>query len=204
MALISLAGLASGAVIDFNSVVNGSANADRTTPLTTQGYTFTSAHFHINDTPGACAFGGCTTLNGTQYLNLDAPQLGQPVVMTRAGGGSFNLNSLQASRLFVDGTASALLNFPNADTLELVGELSGGGTVSVSISLPALPSFNSFSLPGTFINLLSLTISGSVDGVTDNASWAVDNIDVSDVPEPSTVLFAAGGALLLGLRKYHQ
>ncbi len=194
-------GAAAGAVIDFNSVVNAGPNADRTTPLTTQGYIFTSAHFHVNDTPAACAFGGCTTLNGTQYLNIDGPQLGLAVVMTRVGGGTFDVIGLQASRLFMDGVASALANFANAEQLLLTGAVNGGGTVSAAFSLPALPGFGTFTLPSTFANLNSLTISGTVPGLTDDASWAVDNITVNDIPEPATVLLtAAGMALLLRLR----
>lgn len=206
MALLSIgASGAAGAVINFDSVVNGSPNQEYNTSLTTQGYTFTSAHFHINDTPASCSFGGCTTLNGTQYINVDGPQLGFSVVMTRQGGGTFNATSIQASRLFVDGTTSALANFPNADFLVLTGALSGGGTVSVSIPLPALPGFNTFALPGTFVSLSSLTMSGEVTGLTDDASWAADGIDVTDIPEPATVLLTAAGlAMLFGLRKYNQ
>jgi hypothetical protein len=206
MTLLSLGvGIASGAVINFDSVVNGTQNQQYGPSLTTQGYTFTSEHFHINDAPGSCSFGGCTTLNGTQYVNVDGPQLGTAVVMTREGGGTFDVLSLQASKLFVDGTAAALANFVNADSILLIGALSGGGTVSVSVPLPALPSYNSFTLPGTFVSLVSLTISGSVAGLTEDASWAIDNITVNDVPEPASVLLTAAGlAALLGLRKNHQ
>lgn len=203
LALLSLsAGAAAGAVINFDSVVNGTANEARTAPLITQGFTFTSSHFHINDAPASCSFGGCAVLNGTQYLNVDAPQLGLAVVMTRSGGGTFDVTGIQASRLFVDDTAASLANFINADNVVLTGALSGGGTVSVSILLPQLPAFNTFTLPGTFASLVSLTISGSA-GAIDNASWAVDNITVNEIPEPGTALLAAGGlALLLGLRKH--
>jgi hypothetical protein len=186
--------------------VNGSLNQEYNTPLLTDGFTFTSGHFHIIDNAPQCVFDGCAPINGTQYLASDGPLLGQAVVMTRTDGGTFRVDSLQASRLFANDTDAEALGFMNASTLLLVGALSGGGTVSVQVALPAMPAFNSFTLPAEFTELTSLTISGLVPGITDSASWGVDSIEVELVPEPRTVFMLLTGccAALLRLRKNHQ
>lgn len=205
LAAISLgATLASATVIDFN---NFDGNIGARTTYSAQGFTFTSAHFHINDVPASCGFGGCASIDGTPLLAVDAPLFGFPVTMMRDAGGPFDLIGLQATRVFVDGTASAVNGFyPNAESLILTGILQGGGIVTYSVSLPALPGFAAFTLPGSFRDLISLTFSGSVPGLTDNASFAVDNIEVAFiVPEPSTMLLIGSGlALLLGIRQRGQ
>jgi len=213
MAVFALAPAAvSGVVIDFDSVVNVTDNQIYTTVLNVQGFHFASGHFHITNAPAGCAFGGCTAFNGTQYLSVEGPELGLPVVMTATGGAAFDLYSLQASRLFSDGaTASATGLFYNAEFLNLTGTFNGGGTVSTSLALPATPGFDTFLLPPTFVNLISLNISGSVPRLTDNASWGIDNLNLSlvevggksveGVPEPATVLLAAAGLLLIGFRQ---
>ena len=205
---------AGGEVIDFNSVVNSKANQIYSGALNVEGYIFTSGHFHITDAPSGCVYGGCTPFNGTQYFSIDGPVLGLPVVMTAEGGAAFDLYSLQAARLFADGdTAEASTFFYNAELLQLTGTLQGGGTVSTSLALPATPGFGTFLLPSTFVNLVSLSISGSVPGITDNASWAIDNLDATlqladppnavegELPEPAAVLLTAAGLLLIGLRR---
>src|SRR5216683_7644491 len=89
---------AQASVVTFDSVVSV-GNPIRSTPLTTDGFTFSSAHYHIIDSPGLC-FGGCVS-DGTQYLGLDGPTLGFPVKMTDAGGGAFDLLGLDAAKLWL-------------------------------------------------------------------------------------------------------
>lgn len=178
-------------IVDFESVPP-SGNAIQTGTLTTQGFDFSSVSFHVIDDPTGCA-GGCVD-NGSQYLAVAGPGVDSPVMMTATGGQSFSVTSLDAAKLFL--TVGGLTDDPNADTLDVLGTLSGGGTVSQSLLLPGEGSFNTFSLNG-FKNLTSLTISGTGGGST-NASWAVDNMTVSATPEPSTIALAGCAFLFLG------
>ncbi len=161
-----------------------SGNAIQSGTVSTQGFNFTSPSFHIVDQPNSCA-GGCVD-NGSQYLAVVGPGLDSPVVVTNTAGQTFSVSTLDAARLFL--TPGGLNGNPNADTLNLLGTLSSGGTVSASLSLPTEGAFNTFNLSG-FTGLMSLTISGTGGGSAD-ASWALDNLVVSSassVPEPSTL-----------------
>lgn len=184
---LTLASLASAGVVDFEST--STANAILSGSTDVQGLTFTSGHYHILDSTSA-SFGG--VVPPVKYLALDAPGLGLPVTVTLTGGGAFSVLSLDASQLWVDGAAAAAGGYANADFLHLLGNINGGGTVTTD--LPLVFGFANFVLAG-FNNLDSMVISGFVVGGTDNASWAVDNIEFgAPVPEPGS-----WAALLLGL-----
>ncbi len=165
-------------------------NAVQSGTLTTQGFNFTSQSFHVIDQPSLCA-GGCVD-DGSQYLAVAGPGLDSPVTVTTAGGQLFSVSGFDAAKLFL--TPGGLSGNPNADSLDLLGTLSGGGTVSTSLVLSAEGLFRTFTLTG-FTNLTSLTISGTGGGDPD-ASWAVDNLAVLAAPEPSTMLLV--GCALLG------
>jgi hypothetical protein len=173
-------------IVTFDDVVNPGLNAIRTTPVTSVGFVFSSAHYHIIDSPPACST-GCVS-NGTQYLAVDGPTLGFPVTMTHGGGLAFALTGLDAARLFL-GTVTG---FPNATTLDVAGTFMGGGSIATSFALPGA-GFGSFLFPATWVNLSSVVFSGSIPGGSTNASWAVDNINASAVPEPSTLLLMGLG-----------
>jgi hypothetical protein len=186
------------AVIDFNSVPS-SGNPIQSPSLTTQGFVFTSAHFHTVDSPGTCGFGGCVT-NGTIYLAVDGPALGFPIVMTASGGGAFSLNAFDGDKLFLDDAAAMGGGFPNATSIGLLASVNGGGSLSTSFLLNGTSSFQHFTLPGSWTNLLSVTFTG-VTGATTDTSFALDNITVNTVPEPSTFCLLGIGIALLGFRK---
>jgi hypothetical protein len=192
-ATLLLAGLlpATAGVITFDPYPDNSS-AILSGTASVEGYDFTSAHFHIVGVPNTC----CVS-DGTKYLGADAPQLAFPVTMTKTGGGAFNVLGLDAAKLFLD--IGGIPGFPNAASLELLGNVSGGGTVTASLLLPPEGSFGTYSIAG-FTNLDSMVISGLLPGVTDNASWGVDNIVVgSGVPEPGTFGLAALAFAALGL-----
>ncbi len=161
--------------------------------ITTQGFNFSSSSFHIVNDPAACA-GGCVD-DGSQYLAVVGPALDSAVTVTSAGGQPFSVTGLDGAKLFL--TPGGLAGAPNADTLDLLGMASGGGTISISLTLPAEGSFSTFALSG-FTNLTSLVISGTGGGSTD-ASWAVDNLVAGQVPEPSTFMLLGSGVLALFL-----
>lgn len=181
------------------AIVSFDAFPDNSSPILTaasvDGFDFASEHFHIVGVPNSC----CVS-NGTKYLGLDAPSLGFPVTMTKTGGGTFDVTGLDGAKLFL--TVGGLAGFPNAITLDLLGNLSGGGTISTSLVLPPEGTFSPFVIGG-FTSLTSLVISGSAPG-TANASWGVDNIIVDEtvVPEPSTFgLMIISGAAMCALAR---
>lgn len=143
--------------ITFNSVVS-SGNPVKTT-LSTDGFTFSSGWFHTVDNPALGSFGGLVS-SGSIFITEEAGALGQPITMVANGGGAFSLSSLFGSKVFVNSSAAAAGGFPNADVLNILGNLSGGGTVSATFTLGS--SFQQFFLPATFTGLSSVIFSGSL------------------------------------------
>jgi hypothetical protein len=186
---------AQAGLVDFENFPGAASNEILSGPNDIQGLTFDSSHYHVIGAT-LCGFGGC--VDGVNYLSVDGPTLGQPVTVTLTEGGTFSLDSLQGSMVWNDSAAAAAGGFPNAQLLHIVGNLSGGGTVTQDFELGL--GFQTFNLSG-FTNLTSAVFSGSVIGGTNNASFAVDNIAFngsrSTVPEPSTLGMLGCG--LLGL-----
>ena len=182
------------AVIDFNGVVS-SGNTNQSPALVTQGFVFSSGHFHTIDDPGLCSLGGCVG-NGTTYLAVDGPGLGLPILMTAVGGAAFSLNGFDGDILFLDKAAAASSGFADSTSIGLVGTLNGGGTLSTSFLLNGSANFQHFNLPVSWANLLSVTFTG-LSGAVTNTSFALDNIAVISTPEPSMVGLV--GLMLVGL-----
>jgi hypothetical protein len=184
---------AAATTITFDAVLSSGNNT--LTTLTTDGFVFTSLHFHTIDNP-ATSFGGSPN-NGTIYIAEEAGSLGRPITMALVGGTQFTLSSIDAAKQFLDNAAAAGGGFPNADTLDITGFLAGGGTVSASFSL--LNSFQTFLLPGTFTALNSVIFSGSqLSGGA--GGIALDNIGVNNgggnaAPDAASTLALLSGTL---------
>jgi PEP-CTERM motif len=171
--------------------VPSSGDTNQAPSLTTDGFTFSSSHFHTIDSPGICTFGGCVS-DGSIYLAVDGFTLGQPITMTKAGGGAFSLLGADFAQLFLDGASAAAGGFPNADIMTITG--SNGATVNLS---PLSLAFATFA--AVFNNVTSVTFEGF--GVTGGAdfSFAMDNVVVSSgLPEPSTWAMMLVGFASLG------
>jgi hypothetical protein len=167
--LIALAAVVSGCSITFDDV-DGTGNPTLTT-LTTQGFTFTSDHFHAVGEPGLCDFGGCTD-NGTVYIFEEAGGLGQPITMVSASGGTFDLLVFDGAQAFLDDAAAAAGGFPNATTVIVQATFSGGGTATQFFALDD-EGFKTFPLQTT--GLESVRFSGSTD-TGEPGAFALDNI----------------------------
>ena len=188
---------ASALTITFDAVPS-SGNTQQSS-VTTDGYTFTSGHFHTIDNPSLGVFGGLAN-NTTIYIAEEAGSLGLPITMVQALGGQFSLTSIDGAKAFNDNAAAASGGFPNADTLNILGNVNGGGTVSASFSLAN--AFQTFLLPGSFANLDSVVFSGSL--LTGGAGGiGLDNVVVdgstSRTPDAASTLALLSGTMM-GLR----
>jgi hypothetical protein len=174
-------GAAQGAAVSPDAVATitfdeftGSGNPQFAT-LGTKGFTFTSDHAHVVNEPGLCLFGGCIS-NGTPYIGEEAGGLGQPITMTRDGGGRFKLVSVSAGGQFVDAAAAAAGGFPNASVLFVDGTKASGAHVTATLPLSSSPVFSSLALPTTFRGLVSITFFGN--NATNSGAFGLDNIKV--------------------------
>lgn len=200
ISLMAAVGSVQAGVVTFNGV-SSSGNPTLTT-LTTEGFTFTSRHFHTVDSPGITLFGGSAD-NGTIYIGEEAGGLGLPITMATEGGQPFSLTSFDGTELFVNAAAAAVGGFPNAGYINVLGNLSGGGTVNAQFTLDGIidgaggaADFQTFVLPGTFVNLASVTFSGAqVTGAP--GAIALDNINTGVIPAPGALLLGGIGAGLV-------
>lgn len=174
--------------ITFDAVSGCAANPVLTA-LTTQGFTFSSGHFHCIGTPVGVS-------NGTNYIGEEGATLGLPITMT--GTAPFTLAGFDASGGVLLPPDPA---FPNATFLNVLGNLAGGGSLSATFAL-SQTMFGTFTLPPTWTNLTSVVFTGTIPGVSSNAGYALDNIIVrpaaNTVPEPSTYALLAAGLAGVG------
>lgn len=199
-ALLSLGGMAQATVVTFDDIPN-TANAIQTT-ASSSGYDFNGLHFHIVDSADARLVRNAST----SYLAAEAAQgLGQPVTMTKAGGGTFSLNGMDVAELWLSGDA-------NNSFFEVLISASvfGGGTLSKTVVLDGIrdgaggvDDFQGVIFSG-WDNLTSVTITGrnAAGGFGD---YSIDNIqiDSSTVPEPATLALLGLGlaGICFGRRK---
>jgi hypothetical protein len=102
------------------------------------------------------------------------------ITLNRMDGAAFTLTSIDLSILISNGVSPPVT---------FTGSLSGGGTVTQTFT-PTTFGFQTFAFNGSFTNLTSVTWhQGSGEG----DAHQFDNIVVSSVPEPATMLLLGGG-----------
>ena len=135
-------------VIDFDAHAT-----DFGTPILDSGFQFdfdASGWGVFGPGSGAC----CTVnYNGTTSMFADGDNSERAnVVMTKVGGGTFDVSALDAAVYWTGASG----------TVELTGTLFGGGTVTTSLNVGT--PWQSFSLGSGFSNLVSLKFQDSASG----------------------------------------
>ncbi|HMI20647.1 MAG TPA: PEPxxWA-CTERM sorting domain-containing protein [Sphingomonas sp.] len=169
-------GAASGAaaqVVNFED--NPAQNPNQT--VVSDGYAFSQDN--------CCQYSwahGQNSDNGTTYLIYSEG----PTVMTKIGGGTFDVSNLDAGLSFYADT--------NGFSLNLTGTRADSSTVTASLTLDFF--FQTYTLSG-FNNLVSLSFSNDPEGYI-----ALDNINgsggTSPAPEPASWALMLGGFGMVG------
>lgn len=168
------AGSVNAAVITFDGM--GLNTAD---PVTVDGFVFD----YINNDGWAIGNPEVELSNelgnGTEVITCRDTRDGDcSIVMTSAGGGAFSLQSFDgADGLFGVG----------GRTIEVIGTLVGGGTVT-DVFTTVADAFTTYSLSSAFSNLASVEFHGFGPG---DDMIAFDNIHVTEVPEPAGIALLA-------------
>ncbi|MCK8485503.1 PEP-CTERM sorting domain-containing protein [Aliiroseovarius sp. S2029] len=175
-------GAANAAVIDFEEYSH-TAGATPTTQgdVTSMGYLFDST---TNHTHFANNFGGGDS--GSTFFGSDNFAGVSSLTMSRIGGGAFNLASLDLGGWFEP-----------SSSLQITGNLTGGGTTSVILALGA---FTTYNLNWTG---LSSVVFNSLAGSGDQY-FGMDNIQVAAVPVPAALPLMGGALALLGFAGWRR
>jgi hypothetical protein len=178
-----------------------SAGSPELVSLNTEGYTFTSSHFHVLDGYNA----DIVRNNSPNHIGHEGGSLGRAITMVRNDGLPFRLVGLDIAELWI--TGREFPEFPNASHVGVSGSLNGGGVISQSFALDGLASgnpvagnFQNVVLGPGWTNLVSVTFNGLKSNLP-NYAFAIDNIETT-IPEPSSFVLLAsiGLAMLLSRR----
>jgi hypothetical protein len=184
-------GLSSRAeVIDFET---GSFDLTSGQTGTLEGFDFT------NDGVGTSPFilvpvtaGGCLPAcvsDGTKTLGAFNDS---PVTIAPDGGGTFSLSAFDVAGTFASGDDRGVTS------MEVIGNLFGGGQTTEEFDGIGPSVFQTLSLDSTFTDLTSAEFLPLTPAGGDSPEYQLDNINVvvSAAPEPGSIILMFGGAIL--------
>jgi hypothetical protein len=175
------------AMITFDDVV--ATNVGTTAPITIGGYTFT--YTPTTATGGVHAISNNQLLGASNKTNYLVYEAGVGTETFASNSGNFNLTSLD-----LGGNENF---YPLNYTMTITGTRFDNTTVTYYAQIKSA-AFTSFTMDN-FTNLRSVTL-GDMQG---GAFVAVDNIQVSPVPEPQTVaMLLVGIAMLAGVPRFRR
>lgn len=134
----------------------------------------------------------CSSDGTSAYYSLN----GATLTVLNIDNLPFSLDSLDAAQVFTT------LNF--SLDLSVVGRIEGGGAVTAVLATGpgGADTFADYSFPSSFIDLSSVQFVGGEGYPADE--FAIDNITIYSVPEPSTLAMLLLGVAGLGVVAYRR
>ncbi len=202
IALVLGAGVAAanGNVVDFeNAPGSGNPQYQNVSYLDSSGFEFIGEHFHTMDN---FAIANGLAENGSRvYIGHEGGNLGRAITMTKTGGGTFSVYSLDAAETWIGDNTT----YPNAWGVSVTGYFDGGGSINAVLQLDGLldgaggiADFETFNLTG-FTNLIAFEFNGVEATGAPNRAFGVDNINT--VPAPGAMALLGLGGLMMRRRR---
>ena len=181
-------------VVDLDGLAGG-GNPEQNS-LDVDEHRFTgSPQFHAVASPAA----GSLPLvdHGSPYIASLGGGDDGPITLSRLDGLPFSLIQFDAAEAFLSDVEATLAGFPNAASINVVGQTSSGGQVQTTFTLDGVKDgaagqndFQTFTLDASFTNLASITFHGSVP-TGGSGAFALDNFHLgTPIPEPATLPLA--------------
>lgn len=189
-ALFALAAFSRATTLDFETHADDFGN-----PMFEQGFKLTTATSGWAIVSNAWTFSPPVTQNGTvRFLmsgNGNGGVNGAQMTLTDTTNVPFSIQSFDSAVMFL-GTAN---------TVDVIGNINGGGTVNASFNINS--TFTTFNLSGAWTNLDSVIFrSGTNAAFVTDPGVSLDNIVVnSPVPEPATLAVLGLGVAFLKRRR---
>lgn len=182
---------ASAGVITFEDVANDTI----ATSQNSDGFNFAANNAGAAYVTGGTECSPACVSDGTQTLLAPGATFGTAtqITMTKVGGGAFELTSLDVGGVFTgDNPAfdAGQIDYAEYDN----GVLTGSGAISL-VYTAGVANFTDVSITGHPATEIIFT---GVNGSNTNDGFSLDNLAVSNVPEPGSVALLALGLLVLG------
>ncbi|TXT26728.1 MAG: hypothetical protein FD134_438 [Gallionellaceae bacterium] len=174
------------AIVDFQDVISGNCASYYSGAVQSGGFNFTGNP--VDSNLFVCNAGVIGSNTTAALINAN---LRSVVTMAQVGGAAFSLNSFFAGGRNPQGYYSL------ATSIDILGNLVGGGTVSTSVVLDSSSSYAwaQYSLSPSFSNLSSVTFTAQGNG--NRPEFLIDDISINAAPVPAPVPEPESYAMLL-------